>query len=54
MLGFGTSNGVEITGRFARDMRATMERVRSGRLNEADRELLRFQQEAGDVTLVRG
>ena len=54
MLGFSTSNGVEIKGRFADEMRATMKRVRSGRLNAADREALRFQKEQGDVVLIRG
>ena len=54
MLGFGANNGVEIKGRFADEMRATMRRVRTGRLNDADRAALRFQQESGNVTLVRG
>ena len=54
MLGFGANNGVEIKGRFADEMRATMKRVRTGRLNAADRAALRFQQESGNVTLVRG
>jgi hypothetical protein len=54
MLGFSASNGVEIKGRFAEEMRATMKRVRSGRLNAADREALRFQQEQGNVVLTRG
>ena len=54
MLGFGANNGVEINGRFADEMRATMRRVRTGRLNDADRAALRFQQESGNVTLVRG
>jgi len=54
MLGFSASNGVDIKGRFAEEMRATMNRVRSGRLNAADREALRFQQEQGDVVLIRG
>ena len=54
MLGFGANNGVEIQGRFADEMRATMQRVRTGKLNDADRAALRFQQETGSVTLVRG
>jgi len=54
MLGFSASNGVEIKGRSADNLRATMKRVRSGHLNEADRAALRFQQENGDVVLVRG
>ena len=54
MLGFSASNGVEIKGRFANEMRETMKRVRSGRLNKADKAALRFQQEEGDVVLVRG
>ena len=54
MLGFGANNGVEIKGRFADEMRATMKRVRSGRLNDADRAALHFQQDLGSVTLVRG
>ena len=54
MLGFGANNGVEIKGRFADEMHATMRRVRIGRLNDSDKEALRFQQESGDVTLVRG
>lgn len=54
MLGFGANSGVEIRGRFADEMHATMKRVRSGRLNDADKEALRFQQKAGDVVLVRG
>ena len=54
MLGFGANNGVEIKGRFADEMRATMKRVRSGRLNEADKVALHFQKETGNVTLVRG
>ncbi len=53
MLGFSASNGVEIKGRFAEEMRATMRRVRSGRLNKADKAALHFQQETGDVVLVR-
>ncbi len=53
MLGFSSSNGVEIKGRFAEEMHATMKRVRSGRLNKADRAALRFQQEKGNVVLVR-
>ena len=47
MLGFGTNSGVEIKGRFADEMRATMKRLRSGRLNDKDKEALRFQQESG-------
>lgn len=54
MLGFSASNGVEIKGRFADEMRETMKRVRSGRLNAADKRALRFQQEEGDVVLIRG
>ena len=54
MLGFGANNGVEIQGRFADEMRATMKRVRSGRLNAADKAALRFQQEKCNVSLVRG
>jgi len=54
MLGFGANNGVEIKGRFADEMRATMRRVRTGQLNDADKAALRFQQETGDVELVRG
>lgn len=54
MLGFSASNGVEIKGRFADEMRATMNRVRSGKLNATDREALRFQQEQGNVVLIRG
>ena len=54
MLGFSASDGVEIKGRFAEEMHTTMNRVRSGRLNAADREALRFQKEQGDVVLVRG
>ena len=54
MLGFGANNGVEIQGRFAEEMHATMKRVRTGKLNDADRAALRFQQESGNVTLVRG
>ena len=54
MLGFSASNGVEIKGHFADEMRATMKRVRSGRLNAADKRALRFQQEEGDVVLIRG
>jgi hypothetical protein len=53
MLGFSASKGVEIKGRFANEMRETMKRVRSGRLNKADRAALHFQQETGDVVLVR-
>ena len=52
MLGFSVSNGVDIKGRFAEEMRATMERVRSGRLTAADRDALRFQQEQGNVVLI--
>lgn len=37
MLGFSSSKGVEIKGRFAEEMHATMKRVRSGRLNKADK-----------------
>ena len=54
MLGFGANNGVEIKGRFADEMHATMKRVRTGQLNDADRAALRFQQDLGGVTLVRG
>ena len=54
MLGFSASNGVEIKGPFADEMRATMNRVRSGKLNATDREALRFQQEQGNVVLIRG
>ena len=54
MLGFGANNGVEIKGHFADEMRATMKRVRSGRLNDADKAALRFQQSSGNVMLVRG
>ena len=53
MLGFGANNGVEIQGRFREEMHATMKRVRSGRLNDADKVALRFQQETGDVKLIR-
>lgn len=53
MLGFGANNGVEIKGRFAEEMRATMKRVRSGRLNAADKAALQFQQKAGEVVLVK-
>ena len=54
MLGFGANNGVEIKGRFADEMHATMKRVRTGQLNDSDRAALRFQQDLGGVTLVRG
>ena len=54
MLGFGANNGVEIQGRFADEMCATMRRVRAGQFNDADRAALRFQQQIGNVTLVRG
>lgn len=54
MLGFSASNGVEIKGRFAAEMRATMNRVRSGNLNATDKEALRFQKEQGNVMLIRG
>ena len=54
MLGFSASKGVEINGRFASEMRATMNRVRSGKLNKADKAALHFQQEKSDVVLVRG
>jgi len=53
MLGFGSSNGVEIKGKYAQRMCARAERVRSGKLNKYDQELVRFQNQKGDVALVR-
>jgi len=53
MLGFSTSNGVEIKGRYAQRMRKSEERRRAGKLNKYDRELIKFQNAPSRVTLVR-
>ncbi len=53
MLGFSSSNGVEIKGKYAQRMREADERRREGRLNKYDRELINFQNAPGKITLVR-
>ncbi|MBQ6765065.1 MAG: hypothetical protein IJP45_07770 [Paludibacteraceae bacterium] len=53
MLGFSTSNGVEIKGRYARGMREQEERFATGNLNKHDKQLVRFVNEKPEITLIR-
>ena len=53
MLGFSASNGVEIKGRYARNMRAEAMRHATGNLNKHDKQVIQFLQEKPKVTLIR-
>ena len=53
MLGFSANNGVEIKGRYARNMRAAAQRRETGALNKHDKQVYSFLNEKPRVTLVR-
>ena len=53
MLGFSANNGVEIKGRYARNMRAAAQRRKTGTLNKHDKQVYSFLNEEPRVTLVR-
>lgn len=53
MLGFSANNGVEIKGRYARNMRMAAQRRETGVLNKHDRQVYNFLNEKPRITLVR-
>lgn len=46
MLGFSSSRGEVVKGKFAEELRATMSRLMNGNLNKEDQARLTFEQQS--------
>lgn len=53
MLGFSSSRGEKVRGRFADELRATLNRVKNGRLNDEDMARCAFENETSPTLIAQ-